>query len=146
MIRFIFAIEGRPQGKGRPRFTKYGPVYTEKKTREYEEHVRQNFRKAGGEMIPKKNFITVRIVAKYKVPSSDTKETAAMKRDGILPVELKPDADNIAKVILDALNGEAWEDDSQVSSLSVVKEYSTDGNCVIVDILAFHKGEGGLWV
>ena len=33
----------------------------------------------------------------------------------------KPDADNIAKIVLDALNGVAWLDDAQVTSLTVVK-------------------------
>lgn len=33
----------------------------------------------------------------------------------------KPDADNIAKLVLDALNGVAWGDDAQVVDLSVAK-------------------------
>lgn len=35
----------------------------------------------------------------------------------------KPDSDNIAKAILDALNGVAYYDDSQVVGLTVKKEY-----------------------
>ena len=45
------------------------------------------------------------------------------KRDGDAQVEIeKPDADNIAKLVLDALNGVAYHDDSQVSALLVVKD------------------------
>jgi Holliday junction resolvase RusA-like endonuclease len=46
---------------------------------------------------------------------------------------MKPDADNIAKIILDALNEVAWDDDAQVVQLSVCKRYDTDP-CVIVTI------------
>jgi len=35
----------------------------------------------------------------------------------------KPDADNIAKIVLDALNGVAYTDDTQVVNLSVQKRY-----------------------
>jgi len=43
----------------------------------------------------------------------------------------KPDLDNIAKIILDSLNGIAYKDDSQVVSLTVIKHYS-DNPCVVV--------------
>lgn len=36
----------------------------------------------------------------------------------------KPDADNIAKTICDALNGVAYDDDKQIAWLSVYKQYS----------------------
>lgn len=38
----------------------------------------------------------------------------------------KPDIDNIAKVILDALNGIAYRDDTQVVSLSCQKQYAEE--------------------
>ena len=38
----------------------------------------------------------------------------------------KPDADNIGKVVLDALNGIAYEDDKQVIELRVSKQYSEE--------------------
>lgn len=41
------------------------------------------------------------------------------------PDVVRPDADNVAKLVLDALNGAAWEDDTQVVSLSVVKRDRT---------------------
>lgn len=36
----------------------------------------------------------------------------------------KPDVDNCAKFILDCLNGLAWQDDTQITSLQVTKMYS----------------------
>lgn len=38
----------------------------------------------------------------------------------------KPDSDNIAKVVLDALNGIAYHDDTQIIKLSVTKAYKEE--------------------
>ncbi len=40
---------------------------------------------------------------------------------------LKPDTDNIAKVVCDALNGVAYHDDKQITSLTVDKVWADDG-------------------
>jgi Holliday junction resolvase RusA-like endonuclease len=47
----------------------------------------------------------------------------------------KPDCDNLAKSILDALNGIAYDDDSQICSLTVHKFY---GDTPRVEV---HMGE-----
>ena len=41
----------------------------------------------------------------------------------IMPVK-KPDVDNLAKTILDSLNGIAYHDDAQVSKCTIEKYYS----------------------
>ena len=38
----------------------------------------------------------------------------------------KPDVDNLAKAVLDALNGILYEDDSQVVMLAVTKQYAKE--------------------
>lgn len=48
-----------------------------------------------------------------------------MANDFIRP-KTKPDLDNVAKVILDALNGIAYHDDSQVSRLLIEKRYAEE--------------------
>ena len=53
-----------------------------------------------------------------------------MLRGCIFPSK-KPDADNIAKIVLDALNGVAYEDDSQVINLSVQKRYSEEARVFV---------------
>ena len=40
---------------------------------------------------------------------------------------LKPDTDNIAKAVCDALNGVAYHDDKQITSLTVDKVWAEDG-------------------
>ena len=37
----------------------------------------------------------------------------------------KPDIDNIVKIVLDAMNGIAFKDDTQITKLQVEKLYST---------------------
>lgn len=58
------------------------------------------------------------------------------KRVSSEPDVYKPDADNVAKLVLDALNGVAWVDDSQVMSLHVVKSprtrFESDGMTIRV--------------
>lgn len=50
------------------------------------------------------------------------------RRDGDShPDVQKPDADNDAKLVLDALNGIAWEDDQQVNDLHIIKRDRTRG-------------------
>lgn len=134
MIQYRFTIPGRPRGKARPRFTKDGRVYTDQKTSDYEGLTKIVFRNHGGDLIPEGLFIKVSITACYKVPDSATKANRERMLEGLVPVKVKPDADNIAKIVLDALNGEAWRDDAEVSELVVKKKYSAVGNHVDVEI------------
>jgi Holliday junction resolvase RusA-like endonuclease len=43
----------------------------------------------------------------------------------------KPDCDNMAKIVLDALNGIAFDDDSQITDLIVHKQYGESPNVEI---------------
>ena len=47
-------------------------------------------------------------------------------RDGLEKPRKKPDADNIAKIILDSLNGVAYKDDSQIVDIRIIKKYTED--------------------
>ena len=120
-----FEIEGKPVGKGRPRFKRMGnfvQTYTPEKTAEYEKLVRLRFQNAGGVITD--NPVRVEIAAFFAPPKSTRKrDKAEMLANRILPMK-KPDVDNIAKIILDALNKIAYKDDSQVIELSVKKIYS----------------------
>ena len=43
VIRHKFVIEGKPKVKGRPRFTKQGRAYTDAKTREAEQKIKDSY-------------------------------------------------------------------------------------------------------
>ena len=48
-----------------------------------------------------------------------------MLNNAISPTK-KPDIDNIAKIILDALNKLAFKDDNQITKLEIEKKYGTE--------------------
>lgn len=111
----IFKVIGNPQGKQRPRFNlKTKTIYTPKDTVVYENNVRQAYIAAGGEMISKTKPIGIAIEARF-IRARTNKKSAPT---------LKPDADNIAKIVMDALNGVAYKDDSQVVDICVYKTWA----------------------
>lgn len=110
--RFTFEVVGRVVGSARPRVTKFG-TYIPKKTRAYRERIRGEFIEAGG--MRRGGPLSVRVDVFRELPKSRPKVMSSE------PDTFKPDVDNIAKNVLDALNGMAWDDDSQVVDLRVVK-------------------------
>lgn len=132
MMMCDFEVEGKPVGKGRPRFRRMGnfvQTYTPGKTAEYEKLVRLRFQNAGGVITEKP--VRVEIAAFFTPPkSTKKKQKAEMLANLILPMK-KPDCDNIAKIILDALNQIAYKDDSQVVELSVKKRYASEAKVIV---------------
>lgn len=114
-------IEGKPRGKGRPRFARNGIVYTDKQTKEYEELVKINYFICKDKKLYN-NAIKIEIRAYFEPIKSISKK----EREKLIGTYYtkKPDADNIAKIIMDGLNGLAYKDDSQVVELVVTKQYS----------------------
>jgi hypothetical protein len=132
MNDIIITIPGEPKGKGRPRFTKRGFTYTPRSTADYEKKVRfctQESLPIGYELTDM--ALKVQILAYFPIPKSFSKQK---QRDAIacklLPT-VKPDSDNIAKIILDSLNGLAFLDDKQVTELYVYKAYDDNPRVVI---------------
>ena len=133
MLQFI--IDGTAVPKRRPRITRGGQAYTPKKTRDYEGRVRkaflssyQGFMPVFGGDVP----VRVSIEVIQQIPKSwSNSKTLKAERGEIAPVSRNGDLDNIAKSILDALNGYAFKDDAQVTTLIVSKRY---GNCPFVTV------------
>lgn len=119
----MVVIEGKIKGKARPRVCR-GHAFTPKETVEYEKLVRDCYVLQDGRYL--EGSIKATITAYYKIPKSYTKKRVQAIREGLELPTKKPDADNVAKIILDSLNGVAYKDDSQIVNLTVVKKY-TDG-------------------
>ncbi|HHL2031183.1 RusA family crossover junction endodeoxyribonuclease [Clostridium perfringens] len=66
---------------------------------------------------------------------SYSKKRVQAIRDGLEKPTKKPDADNIAKIILDSLNGIAYKDDSQIIELMVVKRHTEDDKKVKFNLI-----------
>lgn len=104
------------RGKGRPRFVRAtGRAYTPDRTAEAMGAVRDAYVAAGGEPAPSGTPVGILIMTARPLPKSRPKRVSE-ERD-----TFKPDVDNIAKLVLDALTGVAWDDDTQVTDLRVVK-------------------------
>ncbi|PWC97721.1 RusA family crossover junction endodeoxyribonuclease [Azospirillum sp. TSO5] len=141
-------LDGDLQGKGRPQFDpRTGRAYTPGQTRTYESDLRRTaqhaMRTAGLSVIT--GPVRVCLLAEEEVPES----WARWKRDaallGLIRPTVKPDADNIIKM-LDALNpvkhkiagkkvteDVVWSDDAVVVEIQFEKHYSaTPGLTVTV--------------
>jgi len=133
MTKTYIWLPGQPVGKGRPRFTRTGRVYTPDKTRKFEHRLAAT---ASNYMIlhqlePTDKPCRVIIRAQFEIPKSWTKaKKAAAEANEIYPK--KPDADNIAKIVLDSLNSIVWDDDAQVYDLRVVKTYGDP--CLVTEV------------
>ena len=116
---------GAPQGKERPRAAKLRDrtiVYTPKKTKDYEREIATAYRTQCRGIFS--GAVAIEIHAYYEIPkSASRKRVLDMVSDRERPTK-KPDGDNIAKAVCDALNGVAYKDDSQVVDLTVRKYYS----------------------
>lgn len=122
---------GDPKGKQRPRVCRINGrsvTYTPKQTIEYERLVRTrcvaaqanshtefnaDLKFSDSKIFFKKGIpLEVKIIAYFAIPKRTSKSVKKLMLDGkVLPTK-KPDGDNIIKVILDALNGEIYNDDA----------------------------------
>lgn len=121
-------VEGKVEGKQRPRFRKVGnfvQTYTPKQTKSYEKLIADEYKKQCGVLFPAEIPLELRIRAFMGIPSTFSKKKKTRAIESELRPTKKPDADNIAKSILDGLNGVAYADDKQVVELSVKKYYGT---------------------
>lgn len=115
-----FVVEGKLRGKGRPRFLKRsGTVYTPKETVQYEKLIRDEYIAAGGRMLDGAVKVEIRVF--HSIPKSVSKKKRLALQSSNEPRMKKPDIDNIVKVVLDALNGIAYADDTQVVGINAMK-------------------------
>ena len=125
MPTIAFTVMGTPTGKGRPRATVrggYAAVYTDAKTRDAE----QSFLAQALPYKPAEPLdgpLRVEIQAYCSVPRSWSKKRRQLAIAGTVMPTGKPDVDNLAKLVLDAMNGVFFLDDKQVISLTVSKAY-----------------------
>lgn len=124
-----FTIPGAPQGKARARTCRNGHTYTPDGTVLYENLVKTEFLQQcgrGQRITGDRPALHMEIVAVYPVPASYSKRNRVAALSGDMLPAKKPDADNIAKIIADALNGLAYDDDAQITDLSVMKRYGEE--------------------
>lgn len=118
-----FNIPGKIQAKQRPRFNgKF--AYTPKETVNYENWVKACYLEKYRNEKPFEKALEVNIIAFFEIPKSVSKKKKEQMLNNEIYPTTKPDTDNIAKSILDSLNGIAYLDDKQVVDLRVRKQYA----------------------
>lgn len=123
---YEFEVPGKIIGKGRPRLNSYtGTVYTPTRTKDYETLVEQYFLLKYPRFKPFEGRVQVDIIANFEIPKSAKKADKELMLENKINPTKKPDIDNIVKIVLDAMNGIAFKDDTQITKLQVEKLYST---------------------
>lgn len=124
---YEFEVPGKITGKGRPRVnTTTAIAYTPARTKDYEELIKQYFIIKHRGVEPLEGRICVTIKAYFGITKNTCKVQKEKMLNGDISPTKKPDIDNIAKVILDALNKLAFKDDNQITKLNIEKIYSEE--------------------
>ena len=132
MAKITFVVLGQPVPQPRARVTtrgKFAHAYTPKKhpITVYREAIREAAIAAGAK--PHDELVELWIYAYYvRPPSHSTKK--GLKKTA--PKTPRADTDNLAKGIMDALTGAAWDDDQQVHRLHTTKEFGPIAGTMVV--------------
>ena len=111
--KYTLTIEGQADGKARPRFFK-GRVFSPKDTHGFADKIQAQAKAVHIEKI--EGPVALSVYIHRAIPKS-----ASKKRKALLDTtwcSAKPDIDNVFKSVMDALNGIAWNDDTQVARIS----------------------------
>lgn len=121
-----FTVLGPPRGKERPRICRKNGKsmsYTPWQTVKYEKLIKASYKSVSKKRIDANIPIEIEILAFFDVPRRAIKTNRFNMLSGqILPTK-KPDSDNIIKVVCDALNSLAYEDDKQICNVKFKKVY-----------------------
>jgi len=131
-------IAGQPVAKGRPKFSTvngFPMSYTPAKTRNSEASIRmQTISQLPKGFTPLSGPLSIHLVFSMQRPKSLKKSIQFNTK--------RPDADNLGKQVIDALNTVAFVDDSQIVSLSIIKKYGTPETTIVIteldDIMGLH--------
>lgn len=135
-------IYGEPEAKQRPRATSingYVRTYTPQKTINYESLIRHEYtEKYGGITFDRDTPILVSISAYFGLSKCDYGKKGLSKsgreKIAMCYCMTHKDIDNIAKIVLDALNNVCWEDDKQVVVLNCYKYWTQESPRVEITI------------
>ena len=115
MKEVSFRIPGKPAPQPRPRKGKHGNFYSNSpKSAEWKDLIRL-FSKKYYQKPPWPGPVGMQLDFEMPIPKAVKDQHWVAK---------KPDIDNLAKAVMDALSGLIYEDDAQICALVVIKTYS----------------------
>lgn len=119
-FHFDTFVAMEPAGKLRPRITRQGHAYTPSATVRAEQRIQQQVSEQY-QALPQDGPLQVAITVWLTKPKSKPKKKPCRPSG-------RPDVDNYAKLVMDALNGILWRDDSLVCRLFAEKVYCNESN------------------
>lgn len=138
---------GPPKGQPRAKATRRGAfvrMYTPDTADEMKDGIRRLAMQAmaRGEWEHTTGPVEVVITAHFERPASHFRRvrgTDVLKQGSPIYHDQKPDADNVAKAVMDALGSTAtwggiWYDDKQAAALTVIKMYAPPGKGPSVEV------------
>lgn len=131
----MLVINLEPYPSPRPRFSrKTGGAYMPKEYTLWKKRFLKEWLKHGIEKFEVGVPLAVDLKFFIKPPSSISrvKKNQNILKSETLRVVNKPDLDNLEKSVLDSINGNAYEDDNQISDLHSCKRYSLNPRVEIV--------------
>lgn len=121
-----FYVEGEARGKQRPRTVRKDGVlrtYTPKETKDYEQLVKSAYlHEAKGAFFTGPVCVMMTVIVELPKSMSKAKRQEILIKDSMRPTK-RPDLDNVAKSVCDALNKTAYKDDAQIVRLCVSRHY-----------------------
>lgn len=127
-ITVLLKIPGEPIAQGRPRFRKHAnfvTTYDPRESKQYKEMVKRIASETYG-LPPIDSAVRMTLDVYKSMPKSFSKAKRESALKGDLRPSSKPDWDNYAKGVADALNGVCYVDDGQIVSATVNKYYSDE--------------------
>jgi Holliday junction resolvase RusA-like endonuclease len=142
MKEVYFIVDGRVQPKQRPRvyrnkYTGQAHAITPRQTIEYENKVKASYIDAEG--IKFEGAVEMVVNIYTEIPKSVSKKKRAEMLLNERPITKTGDIDNLFKAISDALNGLAYDDDSQIVDGYIHKYYSEQARAEITIREAKHE-------
>lgn len=127
-------VAGKPRGKDRPRFhRKSGRVFTTKETIEAEQGIVDAWVAAGSPSMDDEP-IAISVQIHLTRPASHYKTSGDLSAEGRrnpMPMKQKPDVDNCLKLVMDALNKNAYVDDVRIVQATVTRVWSDQQGVLI---------------
>lgn len=117
-------VVGDPVGKGRPRFTRSGRVYTPKQTSAFEDLIAWHARAAMAGRTILGGPVKLMVRSGMPIPESWSGKKRAAAKLGLIWPTSRPDIDNLLKIGADSLNGVVYRDDAQVVIVETAKVYA----------------------
>jgi Holliday junction resolvase RusA-like endonuclease len=135
--RVVLNVAHAPYGKARAGWGRAGS-FKDSKTEVAELAIRNAWIESGAPMWPKGTPISIGVTCRFSRPIGHTKaDGIALTTAGInagLFATKKPDADNIMKTVMDALNKYAYFDDAQVVHIALVKLWTNGAGAIVVTL------------